>query len=99
MIPVRYFMTFLLFFPLALYAQEEKKDTVIQERKTLGIEVENLTDDIAKAVRRTGRRIRRKVKDFNAIDTVYISPNLYNLAFMLEQSTWYEHYRLGLYRL
>ena len=84
MIPVRYFMTFLLFFPLALYAQEEKKDTVIQERKTLGTEVENLTDDIAKAVRHTGRRIRRKVKDFNAIDTVYISPNLYNL-FAAEQ--------------
>ena len=69
----------LLLFPFCLHAQEEKK----------------ITDDIADAVRQTGREIRDKVKDFNAIDTTYISPNLYNLAFMLEHSTWYEHYRLG----
>ena len=69
----------LLLFPFCLHAQEEKK----------------ITDDIADAVRPTGREIRDKVKDFNAIDTTYISPNLYNLAFMLEHSTWYEHYRLG----
>ena len=69
----------LFFFPFCLHAQEEKK----------------ITDDIADAVRQTGREIRDKVKDFNAIDTTYISPNLYNLAFMLEHSTWYEHYRLG----
>ena len=69
----------LLLFPFCLHAQEEKK----------------ITDDIAGAVRQTGREIRDKVKDFNAIDTTYISPNLYNLAFMLEHSTWYEHYRLG----
>ena len=69
----------LLLFPFCLHAQEEKK----------------ITDDIADAVRHTGREIRDKVKDFNAIDTTYISPNLYNLAFMLEHSTWYEHYRLG----
>lgn len=37
----------------------------------------------------------QKVKEFNAIDTAYIAPNLYNLTFMLEHSTWYEHYRLG----
>ena len=69
----------LLLFPFCLHAQEEKK----------------ISDDIADAVRQTGREIRDKVKDFNAIDTTYISPNLYNLAFMLEHSTWYEHYRLG----
>ena len=69
----------LVFFPLCLQAQEEKK----------------ITDDIADAVRHTGQKIHKKVKDFNAIDTTYISPNLYNLAFMLEHSTWYEHYRLG----
>ena len=50
---------------------------------------------ITNAVRQTGQKIREEVKDFNAIDTTYISPNLYNLAFMLEHSTWYEHYRLG----
>ena len=62
----------LLFFPLCLHAQEEKRDNIVQEHKII-----------------------QKVKDFNAIDTTYISPNLYNLAFMLEHSTWYEHYRLG----
>ncbi len=54
-----------------------------------------LTDDVATVVRHTGRKIRKEVKDFNAIDTLYITPNLYNLAFMLEHSTWYEHYQLG----
>lgn len=33
---------------------------------------------------------------FNATDTAYILPNKYNLTLMLEQSTWFEHYRLGI---
>ena len=57
--------------------------------------VVELTDNVTTAVRQTGEKIRKEVKDFNAIDTLYISPNLYNLAFMLEHSTWYEHYQLG----
>ena len=80
-----YFLFF--FFPLILQAQEEKKDSIVQERK--------LTEEFAIAVRQTGHKIHQEVKDFNAIDTTYISPNLYNLAFMLEHSTWYEHYLLG----
>ena len=92
------FMAFLL--PLcSLSAQEEKSDTLVQERKSVFSALTNgiagMTDGIATAVRHTGRKIRKEVKDFNAIDTTYISPNLYNLAFMLEHSTWYEHYRLG----
>lgn len=94
-----YLLLFLLLFPLCLSAQEEKRDTLGQERKrlvsTLADGVVGLTDDVATVVRHTGRKIRREVKDFNAIDTTYISPNLYNLAFMLEHSTWYEHYQLG----
>lgn len=90
---------FLFFIPICLHAQNEKKDTIVQERRTLFSSlaggVVNLTDNIATVVRQTGRKIRNEVKDFNAIDTTYISPNLYNLAFMLEHSTWYEHYRLG----
>lgn len=90
----------LLFLSLALSAQTtEQRDTIVQEHRTilssLAGGVANLTDDIATVVRHTGRRIRREVKDFNAIDTNYIAPNLYNLAFMLEHSLWYEHYRLG----
>ena len=92
-------LLFLLLFPLCLHAQEEKKDTVVQERKrlvsTLADGVVELTDDVATVVRHTGRKIRCEMKDFNAVDTAYISPNLYNLAFMLEHSTWYEHYQLG----
>ena len=57
-------LLFLLLFPIYLHAQEEKK----------------ITDDIADAVRHTGQKISNKVKDFNGIDTTYISPNLYNLA-------------------
>ena len=49
----------------------------------------------ATTVRHTGRKIRKEGKEFNAVDTTYISPNLYNLAFMLESSSWYEYYRLG----
>lgn len=96
----RLFLFFLLILsPSIILAQNEKKDTVVQERRTLLSSlaggVMHLTDNIATVVRHTGRKIRNEVKDFNAIDTSYISPNLYNLAFMLEHSTWYEHYRLG----
>lgn len=101
---MHWFARLLLFFllilsPSIILAQNEKKDTVVQERRTLLSSlaggVMHLTDNIATVVRHTGRKIRNEVKDFNAIDTSYISPNLYNLAFMLEHSTWYEHYRLG----
>jgi hypothetical protein len=87
-----------LFFPSLLQAQEERKDS-IQAKKgiltTVADGVVGLTDDVATVVRHTGRKIRKVGKELNAIDTTYISPNLYNLAFMLEHSTWYEHYRIG----
>ena len=94
---------FILLFVLLLQAfhseAQNEKNMVLKERKPLLSSLAggmiNLTDDIATIVRHTGRRIRREVKEFNAIDTNYISPNLYNLAFMLEHSTWYEHYQLG----
>ena len=89
----------LILIPIESQSQIIRQDTAVQERKTILSsfvgEVVDLTDDIATVVRHTGRRIRKEVKEFNAIDTNYISPNLYNLAFMLEHSTWYEHYRLG----
>lgn len=34
-------------------------------------------------------------KIFSETDTSYISPNKYNLTFMLEQSFWHEQYQLG----
>ena len=84
---VRLFLfLFLVSFPQFIKAQYEKKDTVVQEPKA---------ENIGSVMRDTGRKIKKGVKSLNAIDTLYISPNLYNLAFMLEQSTWYEHYRIG----
>ena len=79
------YLFFLLFFPLCLHAQEKRREAIVQEHK---IKLTSLASGM-------GDKIIEKVKDFNAIDTTYISPNLYNLAFMLEHSTWYEHYRLG----
>ena len=76
---------FFLIFPFCIHAQEERKDSIVQDFK----------DNLTSVVRETGDKIRKKVKNLNAIDTSYISPNLYNLAFMLEHSIWYEHYRLG----
>ncbi len=78
----------------ALRAQEEKKDTTFFTpiKNTLV----DITDGVVTTVRHTGRKIRKVGHELNAIDTTYISPNLYNLAFMLEHSTWYEHYRMGI---
>ena len=94
-----FLLTLFLLLPLVLYAQEEKQDSVTSDKKSILTTVANgvvtLKDDVASAVRHTGRKIKKVGKEFNAIDTTYISPNLYNLAFMLEHSTWYEHYRLG----
>ena len=85
-------LSFFLYILNASAQEEIKKDTTAQNSK--GVLV-NLTDGIATTVRHTGRKIRKVGKEFNAVDTTFISPNLYNLAFMLELSSWYEYYRLG----
>jgi len=42
------------------------------------------------------RNFFQKIGHFlNDIDTLYISPNQYKFAFMLENSNWYEYYRLS----
>ena len=43
----------------------------------------------------SGVQEERKFKLINKIDTTYIAPNHYNWVFRLEQSTWYEHFKLG----
>ena len=85
-------LSFFLYILNASAQEEIKKDTTAQNSK--GVLV-NLTDGFATTVRHTGRKIRKVGKEFNAVDTTFISPNLYNLAFMLEHSSWYEYYRLG----
>lgn len=68
---------------------EEKRPNILS---VIAGGIGNAGEDVARTIRHTGRKIRKVV---NNVDTNYISPNRYNLAFMLEHSTWYEHYRLG----
>jgi hypothetical protein len=89
---------FLAFACSVLYtqAQDIPTDTLSSKKEntfsSLIGSLEDVGEDVARTIRHTGRRIRKVV---NNVDTNYISPNRYNLAFMLEHSTWYEHYRLG----
>ena len=55
----------------------------------------NLTKEVTRTWRHTRRKIKKEIKEINAIDTTYISPNKYNLAFMLERSFWYENCIIG----
>lgn len=87
------FLFFLLFLPaIPLNAQVEKADSTAVEQKRAMTKVK---DGLVTGVRYTENKLKEVGKQINAIDTNYISPNLYNLAFMLEHSTWYEHYQLG----
>lgn len=89
----RLILFFLVFLHVCnLNAQEEKQDSVGTEEKRV---VTRVTDGLITGVRYTEDKLKEVGKQINAIDTNYISPNLYNLAFMLEHSTWYEHYQLG----
>lgn len=81
---------------IQMNAQVEVHDTLVQKRSNIISSITGTIGDageeVARTIRHTGRKIRKVV---NNVDTNYISPNQYNLAFMLEHSTWYEHYRLG----
>lgn len=85
------------FLSMSTMGQVEKSDTILQQPQSsilsaLAGNIVHTGEDVARSIRYTGRKIRKVV---NNVDTSYISPNKYNLAFMLEHSTWYEHYRLG----
>ena len=92
-------LSILLFYPTHTMAQVEKKDSVsINEPAPVAsprLSLSSLTDGIVRSIKYTGEEIKKAGAKLNTIDTTYISPNKYNLAFMLEQSSWYEHYRLG----
>lgn len=94
---IRWFL-FFTFVCMALLtnAQVEQHDTIKAKRpnilSAISGSIGNAGEEVARTIRHTGRKIRKVV---NNVDTNYISPNRYNLAFMLEHSTWYEHYRLG----
>lgn len=83
-------LTLLYLIPGFLFAQEMRKDLVrihdsIPTEATLKKQSSALTKNF----------INKAVDWFNKTDTSYILPNKYNLTFMLEQSTWFEHYQLG----
>ena len=92
-------LSVLLLYPMHTMAQIEKKDSVsINEPDPVAsprLSLSSLTDGIVRSIKFTGEEIKKAGAKLNTIDTTYISPNKYNLAFMLEQSSWYEHYRLG----
>lgn len=73
----------MIFLCLSSQAQTEKNPYAI------------LPKEVTDAIKKAGKEIKKTGKKLNDVDSTYISPNLYNLAFMLEHSVWYEHYRLG----
>ena len=78
-----YLSACMVFLCLSSQAQTEKNPYAI------------LPKEVTDAIKKAGKEIKKTGKKLNDVDSTYISPNLYNLAFMLEHSVWYEHYRLG----
>lgn len=70
----------LLMIPVfALRAQTERTDTTLFKS--------NLKEKSKGLISKIGHLL-------NDLDTTYVSPNKYNFAFMLENSNWYEYYRI-----
>ena len=92
-------LSLFLFCPAHSLAQAEKQDSVAHDKPKLiyfpRLSLGSLSNGIVRSIKFTGNEIKKAGIKLNTIDTTYISPNQYNLAFMLEQSSWYEHYRLG----
>lgn len=88
-----------LLYPSHVSGQVEKQDSVGSTEpgpvSAPHLSLSSLTEGIVRTIKLTGQEIKKAGIKLNTVDTTYISPNKYNLAFMLEQSSWYEHYRLG----
>ena len=91
-------LMFLCFLCQTTAAQIEKRDSLclgkIKVEKTR-TKFAELAHGVKKAYKVSTHGLKRAGEKLNDVDTTYISPNKYNFAFMLEQSTWFEHYRLG----
>lgn len=61
-----------------------------QEKNTDSYPTENKSDSVSSGGKGFIGWLSHLLTD---VDTVYVSPNKYNLAFMLENSNWYEYYR------
>lgn len=49
----------------------------------------------AKLLENVTKSLQTADRLFNGVDTLYISPNRYNLTLMFEQSTWFQRYTIG----
>lgn len=92
----------LIFFGLFLCpnltAQTEQGDSLLLGEQKINEKPTRLaefTEGFKKVYKVSTHGLRTAGRKLNDIDTLYISPNKYNFAFMLEQSTWFEHYRVG----
>lgn len=81
--------------PRILNAQNEGKECMPTEELTAD-SLKSAQPEESKFLKTSKNIFNKAVDWFNATDTTYILPNKYNLTFMLEQSTWFEHYRLGI---
>lgn len=81
--------------PCILNAQNEGKECMPTEELTAD-SLKSAQPEESKFLKTSKNIFNKAVDWFNATDTTYILPNKYNLTFMLEQSTWFEHYRLGI---
>ena len=102
---IRNICTILLSFLLcqSITAQTEKEDSLHINPPEIGIQkitkkpahLADFAHGVKKAYKVSAKGLKAVGHELNDVDTLYISPNKYNFAFMLEQSTWFEHYRLG----
>lgn len=81
--------------PCILNAQNEGKECMPTKELTAD-SLKSAQPEESKFLKTSKNIFNKAVDWFNATDTTYILPNKYNLTFMLEQSTWFEHYRLGI---
>ena len=92
------FICFSLFLCPRIIAQTEKLDSMCLGTQKIIPRHPHLAEfakGFKKAYKVSAHGIRVAGRKLNDVDTLYISPNKYNFAIMLEQSTWFEHYRLG----
>ena len=95
---ITWIFLFSFIFCQSLSAQTENKDSLCLGELKVDkphLQFADLAGELKKACQLSATGLKKVGHKLNDVDTLYISPNKYNFAFMLEQSTWFEHYRLG----
>ena len=73
-----------LFTSFSLQAQTERKDTLVCNSEQTADSLPSKSGSFKRAI--------KKFLDFNDLDTIYISPNRYNYAFMITHFSNFEYY-------